>query len=213
MTGTSKSTTCLAGQLHQYCPTRPSGFDDASRKVGRSPARASDRGRATGPRLHRNRHRDLMSGTGDPAGSGGGLAVRGQEVRLLLAHGPAVDVCVALAIVFPVTSADVHRSQATLKVAAAMGITLIAMYGVLSRPGFGYFTSSIETLERRVVAAASSAGVGADGRDYAVELPESDGWIDLCSRRRSSDRVKSKWRIPLSSWDGARDCAGFPTGY
>ena len=111
------------------------------------------------------------------AGEGSPYAVKKYAFGLLTVL--AVDICVALAIVSPVTSVDGHRSQATLKVAAAMGITLIAMYGIMSRPGAGYFTSSIETLERRVVAAASSAGLGTDGRDYAVELPESDGWLDF----------------------------------
>lgn len=110
------------------------------------------------------------------AGEGSPYAVKKYAFGLLTVL--AVDLCVVLAVVSPVTSGARQRSQATLKVAAAMGITLLAMYGVMSRPGAGYFTSSIETLERQVLAAVSSADLGRDRRDYAAELPDADVWLD-----------------------------------
>ena len=110
------------------------------------------------------------------AGEGSPYAVKKYAFGLLTVF--AVDACVLAAILVPLKSTAVLRSRLAWDLGAAIGISLIATLGVLSRPGSDYFTSTIATLERRVVAAAATEDLGTDRNDYAVGLPDADRWVD-----------------------------------
>ena len=67
------------------------------------------------------------------------------------------------------------RAQTALSYAFAVGLVVVATYGLFSRPVQGSFTLDMVDLERRVEAVAASGDLGDDRRDYAVELVGSDG--------------------------------------
>ena len=90
----------------------------------------------------------------------------------------AVDLCVLAACLVPL-SARRLRSQMALTYVLGVGLVVVATYGIFSRPGADYFTTTIVDLERRVEAVASSGALGADRRDYAVELPGVGFWLDF----------------------------------
>ena len=122
-------------------------------------------------RRYRDRRTILRPARLLAAGQGSPYAVKKYTFGLITLL--AVDLCVLVASLVPL-SARLPRPQTVLTYVFGVALVVVATYGVFSRPGAGYFTTTIVDLERRVEAVASSGDLGDDRRDYAIELAGSD---------------------------------------
>jgi hypothetical protein len=89
-----------------------------------------------------------------------------------------VDACVAAAMLVPAGARTSSAGRPAWRVAATAALAVTATLVVFSYKGSGYPISRITTLERQVVAAATSEREDASDYKYAVALPGSDPVID-----------------------------------